>query len=1201
MTFVRLLLRNLTWHWRPNLAVLLGVVVGTAALTGALLVGDSLRGSLRAMALDQLGWVDEALVAGRFFSEELAHKLPASKVSAAILLECSASKTGPESFRANRVTLLAVDDRFWPKDEMPLGDEFWRGSLDAVVLNRALAERLHVEVGDKVTFFLQSVDNVPRETLIGKRKSDDVLTRLEVTVKAIVPDTGMGCFTLRPSPAPPLNAFVPLGLIQGQYDAEKKKYPLKGRVNALLVGGAKSELAGALSEHLTLDDWNLVLRTPADRARELFRLLAAGEDRRPDWQGKVRKYRWNGRIPDELARQANASGDLTLEQFVDFFSKNHNYVSLESSQVFIDPDAERAAEVAADPDIHYAPTLAYMVDTLSDGKNQAPYVIVAALDPSSPPPLGPIQPLAEPPLGYLEILVAKWPGCPLQLTKGQPVTLSYDVPDTAGKLERKEQKLTFAGWIPLEGAADDPDLTPRFEGITDRLTIRDWADNLPFTVDKRRLKLADSEFWDRYRATPKAYVDLATGRQLWGTRFGNVTSIRLAGASGDKPHRSSEFERVLLTLLNPAEGGFIFNNVKEQALAAGQGSSDFGMLFIGFSFFLIVAAMLLVGLMFRLNLDRRASEMGLLLAVGWQRTTVRRLALAEGTILGGFGGAIGVGLACLYAGLLLDYLGHLWPGGMDRSFLQLHVTWGSMVVGYVASLVISVLTIWWTTRVLAKVPPQSLLAGETVASTLTGPRRLRLSLCIAAVSTLFAVGCIFAGVIASDHQAQAGSFMGSGVFVLSAFLAILWWWMQRTSHGRALPGLARLGLRNAARHPVRSILTIGLLAAAVFMVVAVQAFHRNPTHDFLAPSGGSGGFAWVGETTVPIFQDLNMPAGRLALHLPKDLDARVVAFRVQPGDDVSCLNLYRPTKPRILGVPQTLIDRGGFHFAQVEPSPTDDPITNPWEILLHGRRGLRSEVDPITKAWEELFPHRSAVSNTVYGYPAIGEANTVKWILKSNLGQTISHGDGNAVQIVALLQDSVFQSELLISEENFLKLFPRQEGFQFFLIDAPPGKQGDDIRRTLETALADYGFSMTPAQQRLQSYLDVENTYLATFQALGGLGLLLGSLGLAVVLVRTVWERRGELALMRALGFRRSTLGWLVLAENAWLLLLGLAAGCMAATVAIAPFMTSQAGDVFQWRMLGLLGLVVIVGLSAGVLAVSATLRAPLLAALRRE
>ena len=84
MTFIRLLRRNLFYHWRGNLAVLLGVAVGTAVLTGALLVGDSLRGSLRDLARDQLGWVDHALVAGRFFRQDLASELGAGQITKTI-------------------------------------------------------------------------------------------------------------------------------------------------------------------------------------------------------------------------------------------------------------------------------------------------------------------------------------------------------------------------------------------------------------------------------------------------------------------------------------------------------------------------------------------------------------------------------------------------------------------------------------------------------------------------------------------------------------------------------------------------------------------------------------------------------------------------------------------------------------------------------------------------------------------------------------------------------------------------------------------------------------------------------------------------------------------------------------------------------------------------------------------------------------
>ena len=82
MTFSRLLLRNLLYHRRGNFAVLLGVALGTAVLTGALLVGDSLQGSLRELMLDRLGWVEEALVPGRFFRSRLFEDIAARLILA---------------------------------------------------------------------------------------------------------------------------------------------------------------------------------------------------------------------------------------------------------------------------------------------------------------------------------------------------------------------------------------------------------------------------------------------------------------------------------------------------------------------------------------------------------------------------------------------------------------------------------------------------------------------------------------------------------------------------------------------------------------------------------------------------------------------------------------------------------------------------------------------------------------------------------------------------------------------------------------------------------------------------------------------------------------------------------------------------------------------------------------------------------------
>ncbi len=122
MSTLRLILLSLAHHWRLNAAVGLGVTAATAVLTGALLVGDSVRGSLRHLTLDRLGRIDQVLVTNRFFRQELAEELARSPefqghFSAAvpmILLQGSVENAmGERQARAGQVTILGCDDRFW--------------------------------------------------------------------------------------------------------------------------------------------------------------------------------------------------------------------------------------------------------------------------------------------------------------------------------------------------------------------------------------------------------------------------------------------------------------------------------------------------------------------------------------------------------------------------------------------------------------------------------------------------------------------------------------------------------------------------------------------------------------------------------------------------------------------------------------------------------------------------------------------------------------------------------------------------------------------------------------------------------------------------------------------------------------------------------------------------------------------------------
>jgi len=161
-----------------------------------------------------------------------------------------------------------------------------------------------------------------------------------------------------------------------------------------------------------------------------------------------------------------------------------------------------------------------------------------------------------------------------------------------------------------------------------------------------------------------------------------------------------------------------------------------------------------------------------------------------------------------------------------------------------------------------------------------------------------------------------------------------------------------------------------------------------------------------------------------------------------------------------------------------------------------------------------------------------------------------------------------------------------EDGFRFFLLDAAPGSSAA-VTEVLERSLTDFGFDVVETRRRLAHFHRVENTYLATFQFLGGLGLVLGTLGLAAVMLRNILERRHELALLRALGYHSGHFAWIVVRENTLLLFGGLVTRAICAAIAIAPALATRGGSLSL--PFSLLIPVLASGLVASVLAVRAT------------
>src|ERR1019366_7510868 len=195
---------------------------------------------------------------------------------------------------------------------------------------------------------------------------------------------------------------------------------------------------------------------------------------------------------------------------------------------------------------------------------------------------------------------------------GDALQLDYFVWKADGQLHTETAGFRVERTVPVE--AGDRDLTPEYPGITQSRSLRDW--DPPFPLDLTRIRPRDEAYWNRYRTTPKAFVRQARGRALWGTRFGSLTSLRISPPA-------TAYAEALRAALDPAKMGLTVIPVKAQSLEAAQGATDFGEYFVYFSFFLMVSALLLTGLFFRLGIEQRKREIGTLRALGFSASKIR--------------------------------------------------------------------------------------------------------------------------------------------------------------------------------------------------------------------------------------------------------------------------------------------------------------------------------------------------------------------------------------------------------------------------------------------------------------------------------------------------------------------------------------------------------------------------------------------------
>ena len=828
-----------------------------------------------------------------------------------------------------------------------------------------------------------------------------------------------------------------------------------------------------------------------------------------------------------------------------------------SDRIFIDTVVQHVADRM---DLRYEEIITYLVNDIGANGNHTPYSFASAVSPA----------LSGKDLSENEVILNRWTADDLGARAGDSVDVAYYEIGPMRKLYETSQKFLVKEIIGNTSRVDST-LMPKFPGLSEAGNCSDWDAGVP--IDLKKIRDKDEIYWDDYRGTPKLLLSLEKGKRMWKNPFGSATTMRFQESLNSQDKLTS----VLLTNIKPSDLGFQIVDVRAAGLSAAENGVNFTELFLGMSFFVIVAGLLLTTLLYSLHFNRRSPETALLSGLGLSRRKIIMMRVSETLLVILAGSIAGALLGILYNYALIAGINTIWHDMVRMDMLKVHVTWSTLLSGALISMLFAFIPLYILTVRNLRKPVTTVLKSHTPGNSpfnraktwsyLPGMILLALSLIVVIIS-----------LVSGSTEDPLLYLISGALFLLSGLASAKKITGGNSSNRAAVPTLRSLAISNLRRNPGRSLAVIALLAVGTFTVILTGAYRKTYHGSEEIRKSGTGGYLLWAETISPVLFDLNSSDGKDRL-IQDDSNSlqgvRFIQFEKIDGDDASCLNLNQAQQPEILAVnPAEFDSTGAFSFVKLPAASAEHP-------------------------WMELERH---VNDSIF--PAFADQTVLKYSLKKDVGDTLFYineaGKKIGLVISGSLNNSIFQGNILISDKVFRKQFPSAGGSRIIMADGHVDRL-EGISSVLSVSLADYGIDVVPASQRLATFNSVENTYLSVFMALSGLGLIIGTIGLGIILLRNVYERRMELALLLAMGYRRQRLFSLVFIENLFLLITGWVIGVLAALVGILPSLLSPSFNL-QGGFIILLTLGIFVsGLLWIYFPLRSAMRKPLIPALRNE
>ena len=708
---------------------------------------------------------------------------------------------------------------------------------------------------------------------------------------------------------------------------------------------------------------------------------------------------------------------------------------------------------------------------------------------------------------------------------GDTVRLAYFVAGRLKSLTEETSAFVVKQICPISDWVNDGHLSAEFPGLSDVDNCTDWDSDLPIQME--RVGTIDEEYWDLYKTTPKALIAYQTGAAAWSNPFGNATSIRVA-------HSEAETAQTVNRLLSPSDFGIqVVNDPAGAGTLSALEGVDFKGLFIALAFFVIIAALVLAALPLVQMVDDRRQEWALLAALGFTPKQIEKRLLAETFWVIVIAVAAGLLPGLLYNRLVLFALEGVWNHAVHTEDFLVRIPPGSLAAGFVATLGVSWLSAWYVLR-----KKMSKKSAKSLKIAAKRPWQIPA-----------ASGLLFAGAAAASFffPSSPALFMLTGLLCLIFATALFHLVVFDKAH-RPSP-LNRWGLvaKNLWHHRKTNRLSIWVLTSGMFILFSTGLNRQGFTNE-QKRMAGTGGYALWAETTVAFQHDVNDTSVRAGLGLASlSPSVHFTALFRHAGDDASCLNLNRALQPTVLGVPINDMERSAFGFSEAIDGLSTDSVWNYMQVRHNG------------------------------AYPVVADQTVLQWGLFKAPGDTLHYRDEKGREVVLLiagaLTNSMFQGNLLMDANLFSQLWPSETGSRIQLVQSPDG-ESEALRDLLQQALSNWGVRVEFTSDRLKMFNSVTDTYLTIFLLLGGLGLILGILGMALIVQRNMTGRRSELATLLALGYSKIEIKRLYRTENLLVPLYAVGMGTVSSLLAVIPTAANATGAV--WAMMGALVLILL-------------------------